>query len=132
MRSIDTQVLIQASLFPVSAVEPVRAETEIPDLKTGQREQGNGRKSPAFYGQVIAPRRTLLPGDHINLLILKPHPEAMRPRVDPVDDLIGEKQALAHLHRGDMMGPAITGTFADGDNLIVGHIVTSDPLARAS
>lgn len=50
--------------------------------------------------------------------------------IDPVDDLIGEEQAFADLDRGDMMRTAIAGTFTDGDNLIISHMLKFDPLAR--
>jgi hypothetical protein len=72
----------------------------------------------------------LLPGDNIDLFILKPHPETVGAGIDPVDDLIGEEQAFAYFHRGDMMRTAIAGTFADGDNLIISHMLKFDPLAR--
>src|SRR3546814_620167 len=69
---------------------------------------------------MIAPRRSLLSRDNIHVFILKPYPEAVCPGVDPADDLIGEKQAPADLHRYDVMRPAVTGAVANSDDLIFG------------
>src|SRR3546814_9641970 len=52
--------------------------------------------------------------------MLKPSPEAGYPGAAPADDLIGEKQPPADLHRYDMMRPAVTGAVANSDDLIFG------------
>src|SRR3546814_18286328 len=72
-------------------------------------------------GQIIAPRRALLPRDDIHFFILKSYPEAVCPGADPADDLIGERQTPADLHRYDVMRPAVTGAVANSDDLIFGR-----------
>src|SRR3546814_11570898 len=72
----------------------------------------------------------MLSDDDVDLLVPDMDPEAVRSAVNPIDDLIDEKQAGAHLHRVDVVRARIAACLTDGDNLVISH--ASPPSAHAA